>query len=395
MKRGKLIFITVPEALRRRFVLPGAAFDPAEALPVELPPGRETLAPEELEVEMFLSGLLLYLAGDPRGASADYYRSLVAALRPGVAAELEDAALVKARGGDYEAAQEILRILEGLNPGGSPGFFLNAALIRGDRAAALEKIAPKKPAADAALAEAEAAWEKALDHPLRDTFYYAALFYRDRGDYAKTAAALRAYLAAEENEENEENRENGENENESGEPGGAGGGDHDEGGRRADMARKLLEEIQNHGLEDPSFREALVLIRRGEEKRGIAAAKEFLERRPGAARGWFVLGWGLRRLSRWEDGAACFEKAVELGCANADTRNELAICRMETGDFAEARRQLERALREDPDNVKIISNMGVLAMKEGDGEGAAAFFRTVLELEPEDPLASAFLSRFP
>ena len=68
---------------------------------------------------------------------------------------------------------------------------------------------------------------------------------------------------------------------------------------------------------------------------------------------------------------------------------------METGDFAEARRQLEKPLREDPDNVKIISNMGVLAMKEGDGQGAAAFFRTVLELEPDDPLAGAFLGRFP
>jgi hypothetical protein len=34
--------------------------------------------------------------------------------------------------------------------------------------------------------------------------------------------------------------------------------------------------------------------------------------------------------------------------------------------------------------------MGILALKQGDDTRAAAFFRTVLELEPEDPIARAF-----
>jgi Flp pilus assembly protein TadD len=80
-----------------------------------------------------------------------------------------------------------------------------------------------------------------------------------------------------------------------------------------------------------------------------------------------------------------------LGGDNSDTRNELAICLMETGDLKGARKELEIALREEPENVKIISNLGVLAMRSGDDDEAAAFFRTVLELEPEDPLAAAYL----
>ena len=103
-----------------------------------------------------------------------------------------------------------------------------------------------------------------------------------------------------------------------------------------------------------------------------------------------MLGWALRRLGRWEDGAAAFNKAIEFGGGNSDTRNELAICLMETGDYPGVRRELEIALREDTENVKIISNLGVLAMKNGDDDEAAAFFRTVLEFEPDDPVARQF-----
>jgi Flp pilus assembly protein TadD len=60
---------------------------------------------------------------------------------------------------------------------------------------------------------------------------------------------------------------------------------------------------------------------------------------------------------------------------------------MEQGKFQDARKHLEAALREEPENVKIISNLGVLALRRGEDDEAAAFFRTVLELEPEDPVA--------
>jgi Flp pilus assembly protein TadD len=64
---------------------------------------------------------------------------------------------------------------------------------------------------------------------------------------------------------------------------------------------------------------------------------------------------------------------------------------METGDTAGARRELERALTNDPENVKIISNLGVLALKNNEKEKAAAFFRTVLEIDSSDPVAKSYL----
>jgi len=77
----------------------------------------------------------------------------------------------------------------------------------------------------------------------------------------------------------------------------------------------------------------------------------------------------------------------------SDIRNEMAICFMETGDLKAARKELEAALRDDFENTKIISNLGVLAQKSGNDKEAAAFFRTVLELDPADPLVRHFLEK--
>ena len=76
------------------------------------------------------------------------------------------------------------------------------------------------------------------------------------------------------------------------------------------------------------------------------------------------LGWGLRRLERFEDALKAFEKARECegGDESADTLNELAICQMETGELDEARNTLVEALEMDPDSTKIISNLGFLSL---------------------------------
>jgi tetratricopeptide (TPR) repeat protein len=152
-----------------------------------------------------------------------------------------------------------------------------------------------------------------------------------------------------------------------------------------------LKKIKDSGLCDENFIKANKLVREGKANEALAVIRSFLQRYPLVWNGWFVLGWALRLLDRWADGEAAFKKTIELGGDNSDTRNELAICLMEMGDIAAAGRELEAALKKDPENIKIISNLGVLALKTGDKEKAAAFFRTVLELDSGDPVAKKFL----
>jgi Flp pilus assembly protein TadD len=406
---GTIIFIRLSEALRDHIqsrtrrpqgggpadehgddedLYPGEeglfAFDPAIPIPVELPPGETSL--EGLSQEMILAGMLRVLSGEesfpPSGSPPeesageavrrrDYYRRLVLALRPGILDEFTEAAILKARNGDYTLALEILAVLRGLSPG-SPSVPLNQAMVHEDRAAALERAGQETAAAAEYLA-AEAAYGEALaaENPLPDALFKAGHFFLKRRDYPRAQVCFRAYGSLEDGEDGEgfeldsEKREN---------------------------ALSLAREIEEQGLEDEGFREAWEQIRGGREREGMEKVRLFLERRPGVWNGWFLLGWALRRLERWADARSSLEKALELGGDNPDTRNELAICLMELGDYPGARRQLETALRRDAENIKIISNLGVLALKTGNKGEAAGFFRTVLELEPEDPLARRYLS---
>jgi tetratricopeptide (TPR) repeat protein len=203
-----------------------------------------------------------------------------------------------------------------------------------------------------------------LEPPFPDAYFNAAYFYLKRRDFSRAKELFAAYLDL--------------------------GPEHSAELEKRENAQALIKEISENGLDDGNFQKAWVLVRQGREEEGLQCIRDFLERRPSVWNGWFILGWALRRLGRWEDAGAALQKALELGGDNGDTRNELAICLMELEDYPAARRELETALQNDPENVKIISNMGMLAAKSGDDDEAAAFFRIVLDLEPGDPVARRY-----
>ncbi|MHB9292060.1 hypothetical protein Holit_01148 [Hollandina sp. SP2] len=358
-RKEKIVFLSVPESLRgpvETSVTAGEGFtiDPAIPIPVELAPGAEALDLEELSWEMILAGMIRVVAEDPEGTNAQYYRAFVLAVKPDILTEFTTAALLKARNGDYALALEIIGLLEGLFPG-LPGLLLNRALI-------LEEQAHARAALPDAQDLAYKAYQALLDlhPPFSQGIFNAGFFFMKRRNFEEARECFQTYLQL---------------------------GDEPE---KQEQAALMLEEIKNHSLDDAMFREAYDCIREDKAAQGISKIGNFLERHPQVWNGWFLLGWGLRKLGRWDDGIRAFKKALELGGDTSDTRNELALCLMENGDWAGARKELETALWEAPENVKIISNLGILALKTGNLQEAAGFFRTVLELDPQDPVAQAY-----
>jgi tetratricopeptide (TPR) repeat protein len=346
------------------------AIDPEIPIPVELALGEETLNLEELSWEMILSGMLQVVSTNIKPEWTAYYRRFVLTLRPDILSEFTEAAILKAKNGDFDAALEILAALRGLFPQ-FPPVLLNQALVLEEQAASLDQAGREEDAEKRYVAAEQAYGEVlALEPPFPNALFNAGHFYLKRRDYRRAKECFTSSLAVEGTVDlaallDEEKKEN---------------------------AEFLLREIEEGGLDDESFQEAYNFIRQGNEEAGLASIRSFLERHPSVWNGWFILGWGLRRLERWEDALASFKKTLEMGGENSDTRNEAAICLMELEDFSAARKELETALRDDPDNIKIISNLGVLAMRQGDDDEAAAFFRIVQELEPEDPLAAQYFA---
>jgi tetratricopeptide (TPR) repeat protein len=402
MAEDRIIFLAVPESLRGQ-IEPHTHYhthddehdhdageaeefsiDPGIPIPVKLPPGEDGINLEELSWEMILSGMIRVITRFPPGTEIirgdspeasvmvvsagqiEYYRRFVLAVKPDIRREFTEAAILKAKNGDFDPALEIFDILGGLFPG-SPEVLLNRALALEERAEALERSG-REEAAAAGNREAGKAYEEALavEPPFPNSFFNAGFFYLKLRDFGRARKYFSRYVSLADDPDKKE------------------------------KAESIIGEITQKALDDETFREAYELIREGKEQEGLERIRDFLERYPKVRNGWFTLGWALRRLERWEDGAAAFREALELGGDNDDTahtadiRNELAICLMELNDYPGARRELEAALRYDPDNVKVISNLGVLALKTGDDDEAAGFFRTVLELAPDDPVAREY-----
>ncbi|MDR0524489.1 MAG: tetratricopeptide repeat protein [Spirochaetaceae bacterium] len=375
---NRIVFLSVPESLRGELADlkdpdSGDPFviDPAIPIPVALEPGAANLDIEHLSWEMILSGMIRVVMDNPDDEDAPYYRRFVRAVKPNILIEFSQAAVIKTKNGDYDMALEIADALTGLFPRLAAAAF-NRAFILEEQANALEQSG-QEAEADAGYDTALHAYQKALALPLSfpPGLFNAGFFYMKRRNYDLSLKCFRAYLNTPPSEEFPEDP------------------------FKREQTRRILEEIEKHSLTDADFRDAYDHIRRGEAEQGLKKIRRFLEGHSGVWNGWFVLGWALRKLGRWEDGAAAFRKAVELGGGNSDTRNELAICLMELGDFKGARKELEICLRQEPDNVKIISNLGVLALKSGDDHEAARFFRTALELEPQDPVAREYFNRNP
>ena len=231
--------------------------------------------------------------------------------------------------------------------------------------------------ADAYDSSAEEFYRDVLDSDdeIPDAFFNTGFFYLKKHNFSEAKACFDSYLALMADAKDEDLGNNGE--------------------EKIKQAQEILDKIKNRKLENERFHKAYELISTGRESEGLVEIRRFIQDNPAVWNAWFLLGWGLRRLEQFAEAKMAFEKARECegGDENADTYNELAICQMETGDLGGAQESLIDALNLDPDNTKVISNLGFLSLKRGDTEEARKYFMTVLEIDPKDPVAAAELKK--
>jgi len=367
---ARIAYISLPEDFNYEF----AEFrvDPAVALPIELEPDVASVSPEDLTWDATIAAMLKVLAYHPHHDDAAYFRRFIRAAKPTVAAELTEAGIIKAHNGDFAIAEELFLALTGLNPDDTSAG-LNLAFAYEQHAQAVERTVSEDAAdtadtADGLRRSAERAYFRVLDlDPLHaETHINLAHFYLGQRRHADARPHLEVYVRH---------------------------GKDDE--QRAD-AQRILRQISNDGLADDSFRAAYELIRDGSEAEGLRKIERFLDLHPDVWQAHFLRGWGLRRSGAFAEARRAFETVLAQGreadaAGLADTHNELAICNLELRCYDDAERNLRSALQLDPENTKIISNMGILAMKQGRLDDARRYFATIRELDPNDPLAPRYL----
>lgn len=352
----------------------GIHIDPTIPLPVQKKdkdaPG--TFNMKELTEEQILAGLLTIMAYDSDNKNILYYRSLLKNARPNLKKEMTEAAILKTKNEDWDMAEELYAVLRGYDPEDVPTI-LNSALFFDQRADSYRRKGLIEDA-DAYDDEALHFYKMAMDNEpaVPDAFFNSGFFYLKQYNFAEAKSCFETYLALTCDEADDSMGENGL--------------------YKKNRAQQLINQINNRNMDDDHFRAAHKLITNGEEEKGLEEIRAYLQKNPDVWNAWFMLGWGLRRLERYEDAKKAFEKALTLdGGETADTYNELAICCMEEHDLPKAKKYLEKALAMDSENTKIISNLGYIALKEGNPALAASYFQTVLEYDPNDKIALAEL----
>lgn len=350
--------------------------DPTIPLPVQKKDRDDSGAFDmsQLTQEQILSGILTVLAYDKDNENLDYYRRILKEARPDIKKELAEAAILKARNEDWDLSEEIWMALHGLDPQ-DMSIILNMAIFFDQMADSYRKSGLNEDADaydDTALMYYKDAMNAEPEIP--DAFFNAGFYYLKLRNYSEGKGCFESYLALTADYTDEELGDNGI--------------------YKKERAQEIIEKISSRNLADDQFHQAWELISSGQEEKGLVVIRKFIQDNPAVWNAWFMLGWALRRLERFEDARQAFEKARECegGDESADTLNELAICQMETGDFDGALDSLNDALTMDSDNTKIISNLGYLNIKMGNKEEAKKYFKTVLEIDPDDKIASQALN---
>ena len=365
-------FITLPDNFKlSEYAL---KIDKTVPLPVQKKSGESEPDIKSLEPEQILAGILTVLAYDRHNKNLDYYRSIIKKARPDIQRELTEAAILKSKDEDWELAEELFMTLRGLDPE-NPVTALNTAIFLDQRAESYRKSNLNEDA-DAYDNDAFKYYKEAMnaEPPLPDAFFNCGFFHLKQYDFREAKSCFETYVALTCDATDDELGENGI--------------------YKKERAQELVDRINNENLEDKAFITAYKLISGGQEEKGLKEIRSFLEKNQKVWNAWFLLGWGLRKLCRWEDAKQAFEESLVCGGNdNADTHNELAICLMETGNLSGAKSELLKALSLAPENEKIISNLGYLSLKEGKRDEAQKYFAAVLEYCPNDKIAAAELAK--
>lgn len=367
-----IYYITIPQD----FIPSDSSFkiDSSIKLPVqvkdEASPG--SFNPKEITAEQILAGILTILAYDKKNEHLDYYRSIILKVKPNIKKELCEAAILKTKNEDFDLAEEIFRALIGLDPN-DKAITLNMALFLDQRADSY-RMSGLNEDADAYDNDALLYYRDSLeaDPPIPDTYFNIGFFYMKQHNYKDAKDAFETYLALTCETSDEEMGEDGV--------------------YKKERAQEIINNINNENIDDENFRAAYDLISHGQEEKGLEKIRSFLQNNPKVWNAWFLLGWGLRRLERFSDAKTAFLEALKNGGnSNADTYNELSLCYVQEHDFKNAKDVLMKALSLEPENTKVISNLGYLSLAQGNKQEARNYFQAVLEFDPKDKIASSEL----
>ena len=156
------------------------------------------------------------------------------------------------------------------------------------------------------------------------------------------------------------------------------------------------EKIVAEGGEGVAYLELGLLqsrIRAGEYPQALSASRRFQERYPDRAEGWISEGIALVRSGQVDEAQRAFEQAVAVDSDSVDAQIGLANSQLAAGDVAAASETILSALKTQPGNPILLTNLIQVAVALGEPDKAVTWIRPVAEANPENTILAAALAR--
>lgn len=325
-------------------------------IPVQIQQNPDSL--KEITVEAIAAGLIKVLAADPSELESvaefkglakdeiqkayDYYRSLLLLIHPNVETDLSLAGIAKTHAKDYPFAEEILTAVK--NIGHSPKSYINLAVLYANESADAANDKRHKDADD---------WDEKLVKVLHEGLD------RNPGN-SDILAELGGYhlrhhdleISYEFFQDSLKNMETGE---------------------RRKQIEGLMQDMKTQIDQENSVFAAYDQIMLGNEDKALEIIEKFLKAEPGSWEGWYIKGWALRCLERYQEAKDAILQSVSKNPDVGAAYNELAICEKELGNKEMAKEYLSMAVELEEDNVIYLANLSYLYLSEKDFDKARYF----------------------
>ena len=337
--------------------------DPSIKLPVQLPPGKTELDADDVSVENIVSGMLTIIAYDENHKHFSYYKSFIDALEPGLAAELNKAAIAKEQQKDYDFAEELFLAVYHLLP--QSASCINLATLYSYMAVdAREKKNDEDE--DKYLLMAKRTLQDGLRRFGENENILAELssFEAYMGNLEDAKEYLERYLmVASEGEKKQE-------------------------------LKKVKEQIDFQLENDNEIKEAYDFIMLGMPEKALPIIDKFINANPDVWNGYFIKGWALRVKKDFEGAKEALMECMKKGEVNSEIYNELSICELELGNRELSKIYLEAAADLDGEDLNIMSNLAFLYLTDDQFDEAREALEKARFLSGNDEIVKELINQY-
>jgi Flp pilus assembly protein TadD len=328
--------------------------DSSIKIPVQLPDGKTKIdATTDISIELIVAGMLKIIAFNWEHEHASYYRDFILAVQPDAPVELTLAAIAQEKKGNYTFAEELFLSVIRLAPQSTS--FINLATLYSRMAV---QDSEKGEAYDFYQQKMINILHEGLEIVGEDASLYCEIgfFHLYQGNVELAGEYLEQYLGLAEE------------------------------GDKKKHVMNIMKDIKTKLNNDANLMQAYDAIQMNDEEKALELLASYIQDNPKVWNAWFLKGWALRRLSRFQEAEEALVQALAWTKGSSDIYNELALCSIETGKAELAKTYLNTAVDLDDENITLISNLAYLHLKDGELDEARKFLEMARGIDPKDPV---------